>query len=182
MVELFAVAFMARNELDNAVRQAQNGEREMRDSRPMVAGMIVGSLLTVGGLSGCATLVGNWESTSLSPEMARDQFRLVRSDNATGEFLQAKVTFGEDGWYVAETYYSRRKQPPQRNLGVRKRSFDALRRRARGAQLRGRLRPRRDISDCPADQRHRRRAHDDAAERTVGLHSREGIRKTGAER
>ena len=77
----------------------------MRDSRPMVVGMIVGSLLTVGGLSGCATLVGNWESTSLDPEMARDQFRLIRSDNATGDFLQAKVTFDKDGRYVAETYY-----------------------------------------------------------------------------
>ncbi len=54
---------------------------------------------------GCATLVGNWESTSLSPEMARDQFRLIRSDNAAGEFIRARVTFDKDDRYVAEVYH-----------------------------------------------------------------------------
>lgn len=63
------------------------------------------SILLLGMVSGCATMVGTWESTSLYPEMARDQFRLIRSDNATGDFLQAKVSFDKDGKYVAETYH-----------------------------------------------------------------------------
>ena len=63
------------------------------------------SMVSVLALSGCATLVGNWESTSVSPEMARDQFQLIRSTNATGEFMQAKVTFNKDGRYVAEVFH-----------------------------------------------------------------------------
>ena len=64
------------------------------------------SMVAVLAVSGCATLVGNWESTSVSPEMARDQFRLIRSTNATGEFIQAKVTFNKDGRYVAEVFHA----------------------------------------------------------------------------
>ena len=55
---------------------------------------------------GCATLVGNWESTSLSPEMARDQFQLFKSDGGSGEFLRAKVTLNQDKTYLAEVYYT----------------------------------------------------------------------------
>ncbi len=64
------------------------------------------SMVAVLAVSGCATLVGDWESTSVSPEMARDQFQLIRSNNATEEFIQAKVTFNEDGKYVAEVFHA----------------------------------------------------------------------------
>ncbi len=64
------------------------------------------SMVAVLAASGCATLVGNWESTSVSPEMARDQFQLIRSTNATGEFIQAKVSFNKDGRYLAEVFHA----------------------------------------------------------------------------
>ena len=64
------------------------------------------SMVPVLALSGCATLAGHWESTSISPEMARDQFQLIRSTNATGEFIQAKVTLNKDGRYVAEVSHA----------------------------------------------------------------------------
>ena len=64
------------------------------------------SMVAVLAVSGCATLVGHWESTSVVPEMARDQFQLIRSNNATGEFMQAKMAFTEDGRYVAEAFHA----------------------------------------------------------------------------
>ena len=64
------------------------------------------SIVITVAASGCATLQGDWESTSVAPEMARDQFRLIRADNATGEFIQAKVSFNKDGRYVAEVFHA----------------------------------------------------------------------------
>ena len=57
-------------------------------------------------VAGCATLAGKWESESLYPEMARDQFQLFKSDGGSGEFIRAKVTLNQDNTYLAEVYYT----------------------------------------------------------------------------
>ena len=57
-------------------------------------------------VAGCATVVGKWESESLYPEMARDQFQLFKSDGDSGDFIRAKVTFKQDKTYLAEVYYT----------------------------------------------------------------------------
>ncbi len=57
-------------------------------------------------VAGCATVAGNWESESLYPEMARDQFQLFRSDGGGGEFIRAKITLSQDKTYLAEVYYT----------------------------------------------------------------------------
>ena len=57
-------------------------------------------------VAGCATVAGKWESQSLYPEMARDQFQLFKSDGGSGEFIRAKVTLNQDKTYLAEVYYT----------------------------------------------------------------------------
>ncbi len=57
-------------------------------------------------VAGCATVVGKWESESLYPEMARDQFQVFKSDGDRGDFIRAKVTFKQDKTYLAEVYYT----------------------------------------------------------------------------
>ena len=57
-------------------------------------------------VAGCATISGKWESESLYPEMARDQFQLFNSDGDRGEFMRAKVTLDRDKTYLAEVYYT----------------------------------------------------------------------------
>lgn len=55
---------------------------------------------------GCADLTGTWVSQGLDPQMARDQFRLLRAGGHQGDFLRAKLDLREDKTYVAEVYYA----------------------------------------------------------------------------
>ncbi|MHC5109398.1 MAG: hypothetical protein ACYTHJ_05925 [Planctomycetota bacterium] len=55
--------------------------------------------------SGCASIVGNWESSQLSPDMAREEFRLLQSESSSGQFMRAKMTFDGEGTYNAEVQY-----------------------------------------------------------------------------
>ena len=54
--------------------------------------------------SGCG-LTGQWASTSLEPEIARDEFRLFDSMRDGREFTKATVDLHDDGTYSAEVYY-----------------------------------------------------------------------------
>ncbi len=57
-------------------------------------------LLTVG-----CDIVGRWSGSSLSPEMARDQFKLLRPESKPGKFVSADFRFQQDGSYTADIVY-----------------------------------------------------------------------------
>jgi hypothetical protein len=54
--------------------------------------------------AGC-DIVGRWSGSSLSPEMARDQFKLLRPEGMTGKFVSADFRFQKDGSYTADINY-----------------------------------------------------------------------------
>ncbi len=58
-------------------------------------------------LTGCADLRGKWVSQSLTPAMARDQFRFLRPSDFEGDFIRASFDLRGDGTYAAQTYYAR---------------------------------------------------------------------------
>lgn len=63
---------------------------------------IVSAILIAGGCG----VTGQWESTQLSPEIARDEYRLVDPWMAPGhEFTRAQITIRDDGSYDADIYY-----------------------------------------------------------------------------
>jgi hypothetical protein len=57
------------------------------------------------GLSGCATLAGRWMGDELQPEMARDQFKLLRPIDQSGRLVSADLRLQQDGSYTAELNY-----------------------------------------------------------------------------
>ncbi len=69
---------------------------------------VFGGLLCLGavvGLSGCATLAGRWTGNELQPEMARDQFKLLRPADQSGKLVSADLRLQQDGSYTAELNY-----------------------------------------------------------------------------
>ncbi len=73
-----------------------------------VARRTLGSLLCLAvlvGLSGCASLAGRWSGGDLKPEMARDQFMLLRPAEQTGKLVSADLRLQPDGSYTAELNY-----------------------------------------------------------------------------
>ena len=69
---------------------------------------VLGGLLGLGavvGLSGCATLAGRWTGSELRPEMARDQFKLLRPADQSGKLVSADLRLQQDGSYTAELNY-----------------------------------------------------------------------------
>lgn len=57
---------------------------------------------------GCVTPVGHWTGDDLKPEMARDQFPLLRAESAAGKFVSADLRIQQDGSYSAQLNYSGR--------------------------------------------------------------------------
>jgi hypothetical protein len=54
--------------------------------------------------AGC-DIVGHWSGTNLNPEMARDQFKLLRPENMPGKFVSADFRFQQDGSFTANIVY-----------------------------------------------------------------------------
>ena len=54
--------------------------------------------------AGC-DLVGRWTGSSVNPEMARDQYKLLRAEDKPGKFVSADFRFQQDGSYTAEIVY-----------------------------------------------------------------------------
>jgi hypothetical protein len=69
----------------------------------MFSGLL--ALTVLAGSSGCATLAGRWTGDSLKPEMARDQFKLLRPAEQSGKFVSADLRLQPDGSYTAEVNY-----------------------------------------------------------------------------
>ncbi len=78
------------------------GIRRLGWSRIMGGTLFLGAVV---GLSGCATLSGRWAGSELQPEMARDQFKLLRPVEQTGRFVSADLRLQKDGSYTAELNY-----------------------------------------------------------------------------
>jgi hypothetical protein len=55
-------------------------------------------------MAGC-DIVGRWSGSSLSPEMARDQFKLLRPESMPGKFVSVDFRFQKDGSYTADINY-----------------------------------------------------------------------------
>ena len=69
---------------------------------------VFGGFLCLGavvGLSGCASLAGRWSGNELRPEMARDQFKLLRPAERPGKLVSADIRLQQDGSYTAELNY-----------------------------------------------------------------------------
>ena len=69
---------------------------------------VLGGLLCLGavvGLSGCVSLAGRWAGNELKPEMARDQFKLLRPTDQSGKLVSADLRLQRDGSYTAELNY-----------------------------------------------------------------------------
>jgi hypothetical protein len=72
---------------------------------------VLGGLLCLGavvGLSGCVSLAGRWTGSELRPEMARDQFQLLRPTGQPGKLVSADLRLQPDGSYTAELNYDGR--------------------------------------------------------------------------
>ncbi len=54
--------------------------------------------------AGC-DIVGRWSGSNLNPEMARDQFKLLRPESVPGKFVSADFRFQKDGSYTADVVY-----------------------------------------------------------------------------
>ena len=67
-------------------------------------GGVLGLVVLVGS-SGCVNLTGRWTGDSLKPEMARDQFKLLRPAEQPGKFVSADLRLQQDGTYTAELNY-----------------------------------------------------------------------------
>ena len=69
---------------------------------------VFGEFLCLGavvGLCGCASLAGRWSGSELRPEMARDQFKLLRPTEQSGKLVSADLRLQQDGSYTAELNY-----------------------------------------------------------------------------
>ena len=56
-------------------------------------------------LCGCASLAGRWSGNELRPEMARDQFKLLRPAEQPGKLVSVDLRLQQDGSYTAELNY-----------------------------------------------------------------------------
>ena len=72
---------------------------------------LLGGFLCLGAMvapSGCASLAGRWSGNELRPEMARDQFKLLRPTDQSGKLVSADIRLQQDGSYTAELNYDGR--------------------------------------------------------------------------
>jgi hypothetical protein len=72
---------------------------------------VFGGFLCLGAvvsLCGCASLAGQWRGDELRPEMARDQFKLLRPADQAGRLVSADLRLQQDGSYTAELNYDGR--------------------------------------------------------------------------
>jgi hypothetical protein len=76
------------------------------DWRRMLGGLLCLSAVAV--LSGCVSLAGRWTGNELQPEMARDQFKLLRPTEQAGRLVSADLRLQQDGSYTAELNYDGR--------------------------------------------------------------------------
>lgn len=70
-----------------------------------------GGLLCLGtlvGLSGCISLAGHWTGNEVRPEMARDQYKLLRPTDQSGRLVSADLRLQPDSSYTAELNYDGR--------------------------------------------------------------------------
>ena len=73
-------------------------------------------------LCGCAGLAGRWGGDELRPEMARDQFKLLRPADQAGRLVSADLRLQHDGSYTAELNYDGR---VEQSLGTWKLDADS---------------------------------------------------------
>ena len=69
---------------------------------------VVGEALCLGvvaSLFGCVNLAGRWMGDELQPEMARDQFKLLRPTDQSGKLVSVDLRLQQDGTYTAELNY-----------------------------------------------------------------------------
>ena len=55
--------------------------------------------------AGCVSYAGRWSGNELRPEMARDQFKLLRPTDQSGRLVSADLRLQQDGSYTAELNY-----------------------------------------------------------------------------
>lgn len=79
-------------------------KRVLRKSVIGAAALCCGTLF---GSVGCASIVGHWTGDELQPEMARDQFKLMRTEGH-GKLVNADIRIQEDGSYSADLNYDGR--------------------------------------------------------------------------
>lgn len=72
-----------------------------RSARAYLTALLIGTSFSA---TGCA-INGRWVGGDLNPEMARDQFDLMRPDGNMDEFVQADIRFQNDGTYMADLRY-----------------------------------------------------------------------------
>jgi len=69
---------------------------------------VCGGFLCLGVLvssAGCVSYAGRWSGNELKPEMARDQFKLLRPTDQPGKLVSADLRLQQDGSYTAELNY-----------------------------------------------------------------------------
>lgn len=69
---------------------------------------VCGWFLCLGALvssAGCVSYAGRWSGNELRPEMARDQFNLLRPVGQSGKLVSADLRLQQDGSYTAELNY-----------------------------------------------------------------------------
>ena len=64
------------------------------------------------GTTGCG-IAGRWSGAGLNPEMARDQFKLLRPESEPGKFVSADFRFQEDNTFTADVVYDGQLQAHQ---------------------------------------------------------------------
>lgn len=71
------------------------------------SGAVVGimALMVLAGSTGCVSLAGRWTGDTLKPEMAREQFKLLRPAEEPGKFVSADLRLQPDGSFTAEVNY-----------------------------------------------------------------------------
>ena len=80
----------------------------MKGTRRVGWQRVLGGLLCLGavvGSSGCVNLTGRWMGDELKPEMARDQYKLLRPTEQSGRLVSADIRLQKDGSYTAELNY-----------------------------------------------------------------------------
>ena len=58
--------------------------------------------------AGCVSYAGRWSGSELRPEMARDQFKLLRPADQSGKLVSVDLRLQQDGSYTAELNYDGR--------------------------------------------------------------------------
>ena len=79
-----------------------NAIQRVTGHRIFVGMLSIGAIVS---LTGCSSLVGRWTGDELNPEMARDQFKLLRPEGESRKLVSADLRLQQDGSYTAELMY-----------------------------------------------------------------------------